>query len=1176
MKKILFVILALSLLCCLFATETSATVATRAQATNADGVIQRSTPKAQENTVNPVTNQLRNSILEEGFEGTAFPPAGWTIQSTLTGQQLQLSQWIRISDSEWGGSMTVPHSGTAAAVSRSWYTNPINPNNYLITPLLQLPAGESIAVTYWMQPEYGGPWGAEQYTLYVSTSGNQMSDFTTVLHNETFPLVWNPEEYVSRTISLSAYAGQSVYLAWRHHDCADNSALFIDDIIVEVTQPRGTLTGTVTSSGAPLSGATVTVVGAGNSTTTNAQGQYSIINIPVGTYSVTAERVGYTTGTNTGVVITDGQTTTSNFVLEYEGIEQPIITTYPFYEGFESITFPPVGWITENLGTGPNWARVDAGYQEAGSARSISWADQVAFNADNWLITPRFAIPTPGANEAIIVSWHAMSVDPAYPDFYQLLVSTSGNHTNDFSVVFSEIATPGNWGGVEYDLSEYAGQTIQLAFRHLQADMFQIVIDGIRVGMVPTNIPPYPPRNLTVTNDNSFITLNWSEPEGPRTPVKYTVYRNGEVHSELDGTTLTFVDTNLINGLAYEYFVTASYVLPIGTSDPSNPVTGEPEGTVIFPFVPTNLELTHFDQNVTITWDDPEYKIGIPPPAEPFFFNWSNSYSGIGFSGGNPFTIGKAARFSPDHLAERNVAGWQLVGVEFFAGNNNSVGSRFTIRVFIGGTSISNHGTEVLVQEWGVSDISTVGTVVATGFANWIDIPMNQELRIRIDADAPGNSHPVCFGADEADGVFDWGNLLWSSSGYTPVHEIPALADVRGNAMIAGWAMDPAGNLVRFGGGEAAVSAKEFEQNILVRRPVEHNFSATEIITVENNPREIPKTRNLIQYNVYRGGTFLTNINVNEPKFFVDKLAPAGNQTYSVTATYQGWETESSPVEATVQVVERVYLSVFPYLEDFESQANFNVFLNTKGWFVYDADDDGRNWAFWTQVPYMGARCLGSSSRVGPNEYTPDNWIISPRIVAPAEGGFSLHYMVAAHDQVRFAENYSVYLLRNGPDVNNEPVLLLSETLDRSAWQNRWINLQEYLGETFQIAFRHHDVTGQLTLKIDMFHLQPNPNELEPGITPIRTELLGNYPNPFNPETIINFTLSKEAPVVIDIYNIRGQKVRELTNDIYTSGSHQVIWNGTDDNGRAVSSGVYFYQLNADNVSSTRRMVLMK
>jgi len=90
-------------------------------------------------------------------------------------------------------------------------------------------------------------------------------------------------------------------------------------------------------------------------------------------------------------------------------------------------------------------------------------------------------------------------------------------------------------------------------------------------------------------------------------------------------------------------------------------------------------------------------------------------------------------------------------------------------------------------------------------------------------------------------------------------------------------------------------------------------------------------------------------------------------------------------------------------------------------------------------------------------------------------------------------------------------------------------------------------------------------------------KLLGNYPNPFNPSTNIRFSLPEKAKVKITIYNVKGQKVIELTDKRYNSGAHSIIWNGKDDNYKQVSSGVYLYKLDVDNkYISTKKCILMK
>ena len=81
--------------------------------------------------------------------------------------------------------------------------------------------------------------------------------------------------------------------------------------------------------------------------------------------------------------------------------------------------------------------------------------------------------------------------------------------------------------------------------------------------------------------------------------------------------------------------------------------------------------------------------------------------------------------------------------------------------------------------------------------------------------------------------------------------------------------------------------------------------------------------------------------------------------------------------------------------------------------------------------------------------------------------------------------------------------------------------------------------------------------------------LYQNYPNPFNPTTTISF-------VTLEIYNLKGQKVKTLVDELLESGNHTVIWNGTNDNEKSVSSGIYFYKLKTVNHEETKKMILMK
>ena len=105
--------------------------------------------------------------------------------------------------------------------------------------------------------------------------------------------------------------------------------------------------------------------------------------------------------------------------------------------------------------------------------------------------------------------------------------------------------------------------------------------------------------------------------------------------------------------------------------------------------------------------------------------------------------------------------------------------------------------------------------------------------------------------------------------------------------------------------------------------------------------------------------------------------------------------------------------------------------------------------------------------------------------------------------------------------------------------------------------------------------------QLARALTPDTTALLANYPNPFNPETWIPYQLSKAADVTITIYASDGNVVRTLAlghqdAGMYKTRSQAAYWDGKNETGESVASGVYFYTLTAGDFSATRKMLILK
>lgn len=93
---------------------------------------------------------------------------------------------------------------------------------------------------------------------------------------------------------------------------------------------------------------------------------------------------------------------------------------------------------------------------------------------------------------------------------------------------------------------------------------------------------------------------------------------------------------------------------------------------------------------------------------------------------------------------------------------------------------------------------------------------------------------------------------------------------------------------------------------------------------------------------------------------------------------------------------------------------------------------------------------------------------------------------------------------------------------------------------------------------------------------PKNIELTGNYPNPFNPSTIIKFGLPEYGNIKLTIYSISGQKIISLANASYSKGYHEVKWNGKNQAGNSVSNGIYIYELKAGNQRLIKKMVFAK
>ncbi|MBQ4428327.1 MAG: choice-of-anchor J domain-containing protein [Clostridia bacterium] len=336
------------------------------------------------------------------------------------------------------------NSGSYSIASASYDGGARTPDNWAVTPVIEIPDEETINLRYFVR-SYSGIY-LETYRIYVGTSDNieEMTPVTDDLLSDS------DTEWHEKTVDLSDYAGQSIYVAFRHYNCTDQWRFFIDDVEV-FTGEAGTPEPTPTP---PATEPPVSPEPSGN--------------IIAGYYFETDEDV------NAWTFI--GSTDT-NWVSSANNPGGYDYTTYA-HEGSMFIL-------------------------------SYSFVDYVgAYQADNWAISP--AVTLPEGNPS--VSFYASNANADYPEPFSVYIGSTAD-TADMTLLQGDITCPSGyadpWTHYEIDLSDYAGQTIYLAFYDNAYDCYEIWIDQVEFlgesGAEPTAEPdptaepeptPEPPANL--------------------------------------------------------------------------------------------------------------------------------------------------------------------------------------------------------------------------------------------------------------------------------------------------------------------------------------------------------------------------------------------------------------------------------------------------------------------------------------------------------------------------------------------------------------------------------------------------------------------------------------------------------------------------------------------------------
>ena len=126
------------------------------------------------------------------------------------------------------------------------------------------------------------------------------------------------------------------------------------------------------------------------------------------------------------------------------------------------------------------------------------------------------------------------------------------------------------------------------------------------------------------------------------------------------------------------------------------------------------------------------------------------------------------------------------------------------------------------------------------------------------------------------------------------------------------------------------------------------------------------------------------------------------------------------------------------------------------------------------------------------------------------------------------------------------------------------------------MMFRETNFTQHKLKQIDYNGSYKYSDVIEVFAIPETFNLFQNFPNPFNPITTIRYSVAKASGVILKIYNASGKEIKTLVNENKTTGTFEIQWDGKDNAGFSVSSGVYFYKIKAGDFSQTKKMILMK
>jgi len=652
------------------------------------------------------------------------------------------------------------------------------------------------------------------------------------------------------------------------------------------------------------------------------------------------------------------------------------------------------------------------------------------------------------------------------------------------------------------------------------------------------------PSELTSNAGNMQVTLSWLEPSSHihlATLSGYRIYRDAALLPSgiiTDVSTLTFADTSAENGTTYSYYVVANYTDPIGDSTPSNTVSATPYA-VFNP--PMSLSAIAGISQVTLNWQEP-----TPHPNLATLTGYK-VYRGTTLLTAQPIT---ELTFTDIDLPV-GLYSYTVIAVYSNGESNPTMPLNVTIYSVQPPTNLQ-FTTPVpltVVLTW----------QQPTSLSGLLHYNVYRRVGLIGDFSLLQGNIPNPFHTDS--------NL---EVGLTYFYYVTAV----------------------FSNGESVPSNIVSSTQNAVFNPVSNLESTVGFNSVTLTwfaPAINPNSATLNGFRILRGGTFLATSDEANILTFTDATAINGQSyLYQVVALYINPIGESDPVSASVQ------MKVFNPVNNFAYNIGFNsVILNWVAPAVVTNSATFGGYKVMRGVDVLVANQSGTTytdnTAVNGLAYTYSVTALYTNPVgdsAPASQSVQMKVFTAPTGLTASGVSSRVVLNWVTPVVNEHSADLAGYVV----YCNGVSLVNGTINDPYQLTFTDNNVSTGLEYTYNVVARYINPigysEPSESAVTtvadfdevamPMVTSLGGNYPNPFNPSTVLRFTLASESLVSIDIYSLNGQLVRSLVNGVYGVGEHRVMWNGLSDSGRSVSSGVYFYRMRAGEYVGVRKMLLVK